>query len=87
MVIKVTRYGGPMAGMKPKTKVFELEDLDSPTKQALGALLENSPPAGVSDRIPDGFVYSFQTDGAGGPKREVEVNGTHVPDALRKLLP
>jgi hypothetical protein len=87
MVIKVTRYGGPMAGMKPRTKVFALEDLDAPTRKALGALLENSTPPGVSERIPDGFVYSFQTDEAGGPRKEVEVSGTHVPDALRKLLP
>jgi hypothetical protein len=83
MAIRVTRYGGPMAGMKPKTKVFQTEDLDSATKQALGTLLESTP-AGVSDRIPDGFVYSFQMDEAG---RAVEVNGTQVPDALRKLLP
>ena len=85
MTLKITRFGGPMAGMKPKTKVVELDDLDSTTKQALGALLKNPKSLGVSERMPDGFVYSFQTDETGA--HEVELNGTQVPDALRKLLP
>jgi hypothetical protein len=87
MAIKVTRYGGLMAAMKPKTRVFQLEELDTSTKQALGTLLENSKPPAASERIPDGFVYSFEMDETDGPKKEVEVNGTLVPDALRKLLP
>jgi hypothetical protein len=87
MAVKVTRYGGPMAAMKPKTRVFQMEDLDASTKRALGTLLENSASLSVSERIPDGFVYSFEIDEAGAPNKEVEVNGTHVPDALRKLLP
>ena len=86
MAIKITRYGGPMAGMKPKTKVLQLEDLDPPTKKALGTLLDNPTPASVAERIPDAFVYSFEMDEA-GTKKEVEVSGTRVPDALRKLLP
>jgi Thermolysin metallopeptidase, catalytic domain len=53
MAIKITRYGGPMAGMKPKTKVLQLEDLDPPTKKALGTLLDNPTPASVAERIPD----------------------------------
>jgi len=87
MAIKVTRYGGPMAAIRPKIKTFELEDLDPSTKQALGTLLENPAPASATAPIPDGFVYSFELDEAGGPKKEVEVTGTLVPDALRKLLP
>jgi hypothetical protein len=87
MAVKVTRYGGPMAAMKPKIRVFQMEDLDASTKRALGTLLENSASLSVSERIPDGFVYSFEIDEAGAPKKEIEVNGTHVPDALRKLLP
>jgi hypothetical protein len=87
MAVKVTRYGGPIAGMKPKTKVFEFDDLDPSTKQALGALIESAEPPKVEDRIPDGFVYSFEVEGLGANKKEVEVNGTRVPDALRKLLP
>jgi len=87
MAIKITRYGGPMAGMKPKTKVLQLEDLDLPTKKALGTLLDESAPPSVADRIPDSFVYSFEMDEAGAPKKEVEVSGTRIPDALRKLLP
>ncbi len=87
MAIKVTRYGGPMAAMRSKTKVFQMEDLDSSTKQALGTLFENSAALSVSERIPDGFVYSFEIEETGVPKKEVEVNGTDVPDALRKLLP
>jgi hypothetical protein len=87
MAIKVTRYGGPMAAMKPKIKVFQMEDLDASTKQALGTLLGNSTSLSVSERIPDGFVYSFEIDEAGAPKQKAEVNGTQVPDALRKLLP
>jgi hypothetical protein len=85
MTLKVTRYGGPMAGMKPKTREFQLDDLDPAAKQALGTLLKNPKPIDVRGRMPDGFVYSFQTDEAGA--EEVEVNGTQVPDALRKLLP
>lgn len=87
MAIKITRYGGPMAGMKPKTKVFQLEDLDPSTRSALGALLENPTPPGAAERIPDAFVYSIEMDEAGAPKREIEVSSTRVPDALRKLLP
>jgi len=87
MAIKVTRYGGAMAAMKPKTKTFQIEELDRATRQALGEFLEKTPPATVPGRIPDGFIYSFEIDEAGTPKKEVEVNGTSVPDALRKLLP
>jgi len=87
MAIKITRYGGPMAGMKPKTKVLQLEDLDQLTKKALGTLLDNPTPPNAAERIPDSFVYSFEMDEAGAPKKEVEVSGTRVPDALRKLLP
>jgi hypothetical protein len=87
MGIKVTRYGGPMAAMKPKTKTFEIGELDTSTRQALDELLEQKPTATAKGRMPDGFVYSFEMDDAGATKKEVEVNGTHVPDALRKLLP
>ena len=87
MAVKVTRYGGPMAAMKPKIKTFEIEQLDQPTRQALGELLKKTPAAGAEGRIPDGFVYSFEMDDAGAPKKGVEVNGTQVPEALRKLLP
>jgi hypothetical protein len=76
-----------MAGMKPKTKVFQMEELDPAAKQALGALLENPAPTSVADRIPDAFVYTFHSDEAGAPNKEVEVMSTRVPDALRKLLP
>jgi hypothetical protein len=85
MAIKVTRYGGLMAAMKPKIRTFQIEDLDSHTKQALGALLKDAAPK--KEQHPDGFVYSFEMDEAGGPKKEIEVHGTSVPDALRKLLP
>lgn len=87
MAIKVTRYGGPMAGMKPKTKIFQIDDLDLSTKQALETLLKNPTRSGVADRTPDGFVYSFEMDEAEGSTRQIEVGGTHVPEALRKLLP
>ena len=87
MAIKVTRYGGPMAAMKPKIRTIDIEELDPPTRQALRELLEKAPPSGASNRVPDGFVYSFETDEPGSPNKEVEVNGTQVPDALRKLLP
>ena len=87
MALKVTRYGGPMAGMTPKTKVFQMEDLDASTQHALGTLLAGPQRSAASQRIPDGFVYSFEIDGHGATKKEVEVNGTQVPDALRKLLP
>jgi hypothetical protein len=87
MAVKVIRYGGPMAAMKPKTRVFQMEDLDALTRQALGTLLEQPSTRSVSERIPDAFVYAFEIDEAGVPKKEVEVNGTQVPDALRKLLP
>ena len=87
MSVKVTRYGGPMAGMAPKTKVFEMHDLDTATKQALGALLNAPKSEEVSRRIPDGFVYSFQTDETEASNKEVAISGTQVPDALRKLLP
>jgi hypothetical protein len=87
MAIKITRYGGPMAGMKPKTKVLQLEELDEPAKNALGALLENPAAPNVAERIPDAFVYSFEWDEADAPKKEVEVSSTRIPDALRKLLP
>lgn len=87
MAIKVTRYGGPMAGMKPKTKVFQSEELALPTRQALGTLLEHPAPPDAANRIPDGFVYSFEMDEAGGPTKQIEISGTRVPEALRKLLP
>jgi len=87
MPLKVTRYGGPMAGMKPRTKVFQMEDLDPAAKQALGVLLENPTPPAVADRIPDAFTYTFHSDEAGAPTKEVEVTSTRVPEALRKLLP
>jgi hypothetical protein len=87
MAVRVTRYGGPMAGMKPKTKIFEIAGLDPSTKQALETLLTNPQRSSVVDRAPDGFVYSFEMDEAEGSKREIEVGGTHVPEALRKLLP
>lgn len=87
MALKVTRYGGPMAGMKPKIKVFQMEDLDPSTADAVRSLLEEGRRSGVAERIPDAFVYSFEVDEAGGKTKEAEVGSTKVPDALRKLLP
>lgn len=86
MPITVTRFGGPMV-MKPKSKTFTLEDLDTPTREALGTLLQKAAPIGVQERLPDGFVYAFEVEEAGKSKKEVEVAGPHIPDALRKLLP
>jgi hypothetical protein len=62
-------------------------ELDSSTRQALDELLEQKPTATAAGRVPDGFVYSFEMDDAGATKKAVEVNGTHIPDSLRKLLP
>ncbi|MGT2436459.1 protealysin inhibitor emfourin [Bradyrhizobium betae] len=87
MALKVTRYGGPMAGMKPKVKVFQMEDLDPSTADALNSLLEKGGPNSVAERIPDAFVYAFEVDEASGKTKEAEVGSTKVPDALRKLLP
>jgi hypothetical protein len=76
-----------MAGMKPKTKVLQLEELDEPARKALGTLLESPTTPNAAERIPDAFVYSFELDEAGSPTKEVEVSSTRIPDALRKLLP
>jgi hypothetical protein len=76
-----------MAGMKPKTKVFQVEDLDPATKQALDALLKDRARPGAADDLPDAFTYTFHSDEAGAPNKEVEVTSTRVPEALRKLLP
>lgn len=86
MSLVVTRYGGIMA-TKPKTKTFELEQLEPGTRQLVEDLLRSGADAVESaQRLPDGYTYSFELS-EGKASGSVQLRGSDVPQALRRLLP
>jgi hypothetical protein len=86
MELVIERHGGLMA-RKPKAKAIPVEELDAPTKEALKDFLQNTSEPPVQSRMPDSFVYSFKFDDPEIGKKEVAVQGSHVPEPLRRLLP
>ena len=86
MPVTITRYGG-LVPMKPRTRTFGVEELEPEVREALDGLFRSAQKVGVADRVPDGFVYSFEIEEHGSPKKEAEVASPNIPDALRKLLP
>ena len=86
MTVKVTRYGGILP-RAPKVKTTEWDELDDGTKRLLEELLNDPDSQRLSQAVPDGYTYTFETDRAVDAGRKVTIAGTLVPAELRNLLP